>query len=90
MGAGLGSLSGLAPPNPSGIAEGTGTGPHGVVAGSSSNNPLGIGSVVQWLKEPFTTPLDPMSLFLIVGVILVSIIMWNFILFHIRLAAETI
>lgn len=85
-----GSLSGLAPPDPTGIAEGTGTGPQGAIATSNPVQNLGLQSLVDWLKAPFTQPLDPLSLFLIVGVVIVSVVLWNFILFHIRLAAETI
>ena len=85
-----GSLSGLAPPDPTGIAEGTGSGPQGVIATSNPVQNLGLTSLVNWLKAPFTSPMDPLSLFLIVGVIIVSIVLWNLILFHIRLAAETI
>jgi len=85
-----GSISGLSPPDQSGIAQGLGTGPTGVVVGSNAPAGLGVTSVFQWLNEPFTTPLNTIDLFLIVGVVAVSIILWNLILFHIRLAAETL
>jgi hypothetical protein len=90
MAGGFGTLSGLAPIDPSGIAYGTGTGQHGVVAQSNPPSALGLHSVVDWLKEPFTSPLSASNIFLLTGIILVSIVLWNLILFHIRLAAETI
>jgi hypothetical protein len=76
-----------------GIAAGTGTQQHGL-APSLSTSGGGITGAVeslwQWLNSPFTTPLDPVSVFLLVGTVIVAIIAWNFILFHIRIAAEAI
>jgi hypothetical protein len=76
-----------------GIALGTGTQQHGMapmltlgeggIAGS-------IESLWQWLNAPFTTAMSPTGVFLLVGIVTVSIIAWNFILYHIRIAAETI
>lgn len=85
-----GSLSGLSPADQAGYALGTGTGPHGIVVPSNPPTPMGLGSVFSWLNKPFSTPLSATDLFLITGVIIVSIIAWNLILFHIRLAAETL
>lgn len=43
-----------------------------------------------FLTEPFTTPLSISQVFAIVGLVIVSIIAWNLVLFHIRIAAEEI
>ena len=76
----------------SGTALGTGTGSHGIVvpySGGGTMNGL-VGEINGWFHAPFTTPLDPVDVFLIVGIIIVSIIVWNLILYHVRIAAETI
>jgi hypothetical protein len=77
-----------------GVALGTGTGQHGIEPTGANFGDGGMGtaftSVKDWLNKPFTTPLDPVSIFLIVGVILFAVIAWNLILFHIRIAAEAI
>lgn len=49
-----------------------------------------VQSLLGWLKAPFATPLNPVDIFLVVGVIMVAIILWNMILFHIRIAAESV
>jgi len=72
---------------------GTGTGPYGVVTTPTMGGGTigsGIKSVFSWINAPFTHPMNPATLFLIVGVIIVSILAWNMILYHIRLAGETI
>ena len=76
-----------------GAAYGTGTGQHGVAPSTG-----GIGGTVQqafqnlwqWLQTPFTQSMSPTDVFLLVGVVLVAIILWNLILYHIRIAAETL
>jgi hypothetical protein len=74
-----------------GLSLGTGTGQHGQVPLSGDMN---MGNAVtetwSWINRPFTTPLDPMSIFLIVGIIMVAIVAWNLVLYHIRLAGEAI
>jgi hypothetical protein len=59
-----------------------------------SNGGSSVGEAVQdvweWLNEPFTTPMSPIGIALIVGSILVAIILWNFVLYHVRIAAETL
>lgn len=76
-----------------GTSLGTGTGAHGMVPvtglmeGGVGN---ALNEVWQFLNTPFTEPLDATSLFLIVGTILVAIVLWTLILYHIRIAAETI
>lgn len=76
-----------------GIAAGTGTQQHGIaplLGGSGGTVSDAINGVWDWLNTPFTTPLSLMSVGLLVGAILISIILWNLILYHIRIAAETI
>lgn len=73
----------------SGIALGTGTGQQGnQTVDTSGTNPFV--AVWQWLNTPFTTPMSPWSVALLVGVVLVAVIGWNLLLYHIRIAAETL
>jgi hypothetical protein len=74
----------------SGIAEGTGVGPHGITPMGGAGMGGAITDFWQWLNRPFTTPLSLTDIFLIVGAIIVAIILWNMILFHIRVAAEAL
>ena len=74
-----------------GVTLGTGTGQHGTqpLEGSMMNsNP--IVAAWNWLNEPFKTPMAPSSIFLLVGVVLIAILLWNLILFHVRIAAESL
>lgn len=75
-----------------GIAEGQGTGQHGITPVLDMSGGVGgaITGVWDWLNRPFTQPMSPMALALAVGVVLVAILFWNFVLYHIRIAAETI
>jgi hypothetical protein len=75
-----------------GAAAGTGTGQHGVAPLTGNGGSMGgaVNSVWSWLNEPFTTPLSMIDVFLLVGTILIAIIMWNLILYHIRIAGETL
>jgi len=81
------------PAGTAGVALGTGTGQHGTVP-VASNLGGGVSDAIDefwnWLSEPFTGQLSPSGLFVLVGVVLISIIAWNFILFHVRIAAESI
>ena len=73
----------------SGIALGLGTGQQGhAPVDTSASNPFV--ALYNWLNTPFKTPLSPASIMLLVGVILVSIIAWNLILYHVRIAAEAL
>lgn len=82
------------PAGAAGISIGTGTGRFGTIPMQSNLGGGTVGNVVQefkdWLDTPFKTPLDPMTLVIVVGTIMVAIIGWNFILYHVRIAAETI
>lgn len=74
-----------------GTALGIGTGRFGfqTVAGDAmDNNPFT--AAWNWLNKPFTTPLSSAEIFLLVGVVLVAILLWNLILYHIRIAAEAV
>jgi hypothetical protein len=76
----------------SGLMLGTGTGQAGVqlldASGASNGNPF----VAAWsfLNKPFKTPMTMTGVFLLVGTVIVAIVLWNLILYHIRIAAEEI
>lgn len=77
-----------------GVSLGTGTGQYGTIPMQSN---LGGGTLTNavsefkdWIDTPFEQPMSPTGLFILVGVILVSVIAWNFIIFHVRIAAEAI
>lgn len=73
----------------SGFSLGLGTGQQGhTTVDTSAANPFV--AVYDWLNTPFKTPLSPWSIMLLVGVVLVSVLMWNMILFHVRIAAEAL
>lgn len=75
-----------------GVAVGLGTGQQGIspVTGTGGGMNGAVQHVWQWLNTPFTTPLDAVQITLIVGVVLVAAVIWNLVLYHIRIAAETI
>lgn len=78
-----------------GQVEGDGTGrfgvtPLGVGSGIASTATSTVTGVFDWLNTPFKKPMTITSLFLIVGFVLLAILLWNLILYHIRIAAETI
>jgi len=77
-----------------GAALGTGTGQHGIQPAHTSIGGGGMGDALNevwsFLNTPFASPMDATSLFLIVGTILIAIVVWNLVLYHIRIAAETI
>lgn len=81
------------PAGTAGAVLGTGTGQHGVVP-IVSDITGGIGGAIKefwdWLNEPFTQPMTPGSLTIVIGVILVAILFWNLVLYHVRIAAEAI
>ena len=79
-----------ASPAAGGVALGTGTGQNGFVPVASGTDGSWLASLIQTLKEPFAAGMSPLAVFALIGVILVSIIAWNFILYHIRIAAETV
>src|SRR5215469_7578969 len=73
-----------------GIVMGTGTAQHGVTPATQGGNGM-MGAVTyvwDWLNTPFRSPMAPTDIWLLVGVVLVSIILWNLILYHIRIASE--
>ena len=76
-----------------GAAAGTGTGQQGIAPLASwGAGTIGdaFASVRAWLDKPFTTPMSASTIFILIGVVLVSVIAWNLILYHIRLAAAEI
>lgn len=46
--------------------------------------------MLDWIKQPFAEPLDIFHLFLIVGIVLVMVMAWGLILYHMRSVAEEI
>lgn len=75
-----------------GAAYGTGTSQHGItpITRGGFNMWAGITHVWDWLNTPFRSPMAPTDIWLLVGVVLVSIILWNLILYHIRIASEAL
>lgn len=49
-----------------------------------------VNEVREWVNTPIVGTVDPMHLFFVTGLVLVSLILWMMILAHIRLAAEAI
>jgi uncharacterized membrane protein YgdD (TMEM256/DUF423 family) len=93
----LPGTTGNADPGAAGVAGSTGTA-SGSGAGrlgfqTASEGGMGDNPVVlawSWLNTPFQTPLSATDVFLLIGIVLVSIMLWNLILYHVRIAAETI
>src|ERR1700733_6449916 len=77
-----------------GIASGSGTQQQGIaplLSGGNGGTVRGaINSVWQWLNTPFNSKMSPVTVFAYVGAVIVAIILWNLILYHVRIAAETI
>lgn len=74
-----------------GAVLGTGTGQHGVVplaGGTTLGN--AFNSFWQWLNQPLTQPISAYNIFLLIGAVLIAIILWNLILYHVRIAAESL
>jgi hypothetical protein len=76
-----------------GVALGVGAGQHGLApiignGGGSMTN--AVTDVWQWLNTPFKHPMSAVGVFALVGSAIVAIMLWNLILYHIRIAAETI
>jgi hypothetical protein len=73
----------------SGLSLGTGTGQQGHATVDTTNaNPFW--TVYDWIRTPLTTPLSPWTVMLLVGVVIIAVIAWNLVLYHIRIAAETL
>jgi hypothetical protein len=75
-----------------GAAMGTGTSQHGItpLVGSGGSMSGAINGVWAWLNKPFNTPFSPVTTFAAVGAVIVAILLWNLILYHVRIAAESI
>jgi hypothetical protein len=75
-----------------GVAAGTGTSQHGItpLLGNGGSMSGAVSGVWQWLNTPFKTPFSPVTTFAAVGAVLVAILLWNMILYHVRIAAESI
>lgn len=77
-----------------GTAEGTGSGQHGFTPSALGAGAAGIGSaftsIWRWLNAPFRSPMSPVDITLLIGVIIIAILAWNLILYHLRIAAEAL
>jgi hypothetical protein len=76
-----------------GIASGTGTQQHGIaplLTGTGGTVSDAINSVWAWLNQPFNSQASIVTVFGYVGAILIAIIIWNLLLYHVRIAAETL
>jgi hypothetical protein len=75
-----------------GVAAGTGTSQHGLTPLTGNGGGMGgaVNGVWAWLNKPFTTPFSPVTTFAAVGAVIVAILLWNMILYHVRIAAESI
>jgi hypothetical protein len=76
-----------------GMVTGTGTGQHGVTPLFGNPEALvtdAVNDVWEWLNQPFKNPMSAVGIFALVGSAIVAIMLWNLILYHIRIAAETI
>jgi hypothetical protein len=77
----------------SGQTAGTGAGVQGhspTLVGTGGAMTNGINAVWDWLNQPFSRPMSPIGITLIVGAVLIAVIVWNLVLYHIRIAAETL
>jgi hypothetical protein len=76
-----------------GIASGTGTSQHGIaplLGGTGGTVSDAINSIWEWLNTPFSQQMSIVTVFGYVGAVIVAIIAWNLLLYHVRIAAETI
>jgi hypothetical protein len=76
-----------------GVAQGQGIGQFGIspiTGGIGGTMGDSVTSVWDWLNKPFTSAMSPVNVFLLVGVVIVAAIVWNLVLYHIRIAAEAI
>jgi hypothetical protein len=76
-----------------GIASGQGVGQYGispVTSGVGGTIGGAVTSVWDWLNKPFTQAMAPTDVFILVGVVLIAAVVWNLVLYHIRIAAEAI
>jgi hypothetical protein len=85
--------SALAVAGQAGMAQGQGVGQHGVTPLFGSEDAImtdAVNDVWEWINTPFKSAMSPLGVFALVGSALVAIMLWNLILYHIRIAAETI
>ena len=78
-----------------GTLAGTGAGRYGLqgpMTGDDMSGGIGGGieGVWNWINAPFIGGASPEDVAILVGVVMVSIVLWSLILYHIRIAAETI
>jgi hypothetical protein len=75
-----------------GMAIGTGTGQHGSVLLEPGEGGMSgaVQRVYDWLRAPLIGDASPTDVFWMVGVVIVAVIAWNLVLYHIRIAAEAV
>ena len=74
-----------------GVAEGTGAGQHGI---RPSGGGFSVGNIFSstwaWVNRPFQSPMAPIDVVLLIGVIIIGFAIWGMILYHIRIASEAL
>jgi hypothetical protein len=73
-----------------GMALGTGTGQQGNVPVASNDNGGFLDSIFDWFTQPLVGNVSAVGVFKLVGAVFFAIILWNLILYHIRIAGEEI
>jgi hypothetical protein len=73
-----------------GLALGTGTGQQGNVPVASNDNGGFLDSIFDWFTQPLVGNISPTGVFMLVGAVVISIIVWNLLLYHLRIAGEEI
>jgi hypothetical protein len=75
-----------------GIFEGTGAGQQGVtpLVGTGGSMSGAINGLWDWLNRPFNRQLSIVTVFGYVGAVIIAVIVWNLILYHVRIAGEAI
>jgi hypothetical protein len=72
-----------------GVASGSGAGRYGF-EGNFSGVGGAFSSIWNWLNAPFRSPMAITDVALLVGAVMVAILVWNLILYHLRIAAESL
>jgi hypothetical protein len=76
-----------------GVAQGQGVGQFGIspiTGGIGGTVGSAVTDVWAWLNKPFTQAMSPVDVFLLIGIVIVAALVWNLVLYHVRIAAETI
>lgn len=49
-----------------------------------------VSDLRDWVEAPFVGKVSILDLFLITGIVLIAAFLWSLVLYHVRIAAETI